>query len=114
MTRSTFGRGDQRVPWVHLDDVVGAIVWALDHPTLSGPVNVTAPEPSRFRDFSAALGRRLHRPSWLPVPAFALRLVMGQMAEVVVTGQRALPAALLADGYRFRYSRIDEALAAAV
>lgn len=108
------GDGRQWFPWVHLDDVVGAIVWALDHPTLRGPVNVTAPEPLRFREFSAALGRRLHRPSWLPVPAFALRLVMGQMAEVVVSGQRALPAALLADGYLFKYSRIDDALAAAV
>jgi len=108
------GDGRQWFSWVHLADVVGAIVWALDHPTLHGPVNVTAPEPVRFRDFAEALGRRLRRPSWLPVPAFALRLAMGQMAEVVVTGQRAVPAALIADGYSFRYSRIDDALAAVV
>lgn len=108
------GDGRQWFSWVHLADVVGAIVWALDHPTLHGPVNVTAPEPVRFRDFAEALGRRLRRPSWLPVPAFALRLAMGQMAEVVVTGQRAVPAALIADGYSFKYSRIDDALAAVV
>jgi len=108
------GDGRQWFSWVHLADVVGAIVWALDHPTLHGPVNVTAPEPVRFRDFAEALGRRLRRPSWLPVPAFALRLAMGQMAEVVVTGQRAVPAALIADGYSFKYSRIDDALAAVI
>jgi len=108
------GDGQQWFSWVHRDDVVGAIVWALDHPTLRGPVNVTAPEPVRFRDFAEALGRRLRRPSWLPVPAFALRLAMGEMAEVVVTGQRAVPAALIADGYSFKYSRIDDALTAVV
>jgi uncharacterized protein len=106
------GDGRQWFPWVHLDDVVGAIVWALEHDDLRGPVNVTAPEPVRFRAFADALGRRLRRPSWLPVPRLALRLAMGAMAEVVVTGQRAVPAALLASGYTFRYSRVDEALAA--
>ena len=104
------GGGQQWFPWVHLADVVGAIVWALDHETLRGAVNVTAPEPLRYRDFAAAIGRRLRRPSGLPVPAFALRLVLGQMSEVVVTGQRALPNALIADGYQFKYSRIDDAL----
>ena len=108
------GDGRQWFPWVHLADVVGATLWALDHDDLRGPVNVTAPEPVRFRDFAEALGRRLHRPSWLPVPAFALRLALGQMAEVVVTGQRAVPAALLASGYAFKFPRVAEALAAAV
>lgn len=108
------GDGRQWFPWVHLADVVGATLWALDHDDLRGPVNVTAPEPVRFRDFAEALGRRLRRPSWLPVPAFALRLAIGQMAEVVVTGQRAVPAALLASGYAFKHPRVAEALAAAV
>lgn len=108
------GDGRQWFPWVHLADVVGATLWALDHDDLRGPVNVTAPEPVRFRDFAEALGRRLHRPSWLPVPAFALRLALGQMAEVVVTGQRAVPAALLANGYAFKFPRVAEAIAAAV
>ena len=108
------GDGRQWFPWVHLADVVGATLWALDHDDLRGPVNVTAPEPVRFRDFAEALGRRLHRPSWLPVPAFALRLALGQMAEVVVTGQRAVPAALLASGYAFKFPRVAEAIAAAV
>ena len=108
------GDGRQWFPWVHLADVVGAIVWALDHETLRGAVNVTSPEPLRYRDFAEALGRRLRRPSWLPVPAFALRLVLGQMSEVVVTGQRALPTALLADRYQFKYSRIDDALSTVI
>ncbi|MDO9016756.1 MAG: TIGR01777 family oxidoreductase [Deltaproteobacteria bacterium] len=108
------GDGRQWFPWVHLADVVGATLWAIDHDDLRGPVNVTAPEPVRFRDFAEALGRQLHRPSWLPVPAFALRLALGPMAEVVVTGQRAVPAALLASGYAFKHPRVAGALAAAV
>ncbi|MDB4929032.1 MAG: hypothetical protein JWM10_1516 [Myxococcaceae bacterium] len=108
------GNGRQWFPWVHLDDVVGAITWALDHDDLRGAVNVTAPEPVRYARFAEALGRRLRRPSWLPVPGFALRLALGPMAEVVVTGQRAVPAALLASGYPFKYPRLDGALAQAV
>ncbi len=105
------GDGRQWFPWVHLADVVGATLWALDHETLAGPVNVTAPRPVRYGEFAAALGRRLRRPSWLTVPGFALRLAVGEMAEVLVTGQRAVPAALEADGYAFRYARVEDALA---
>lgn len=108
------GDGRQWFPWVHLDDVVGAIVWALDREAVRGPVNVVAPGVVRFGDFAKALGRRLRRPAWLPVPGFALRLAVGEMAEVLVTGQRAVPAALLAGGYTFRYARLDDALADAV
>lgn len=108
------GDGRQWLPWVHLADVVGAAVRALDRETLRGPVNVTAPEPVRSRDFAQALGRRLRRPSWLPAPALALRLALGPMSEVVVTGQRAVPAALLSDGYVFEYPQIAGALAAAL
>lgn len=108
------GDGRQWFPWVHVDDVVGAIVWALDHDAVRGPVNVVAPGIVRFGELAKALGRRLHRPAWVPVPGFALRLAVGEMAEVLVTGQRAVPAALLAAGYGFRYARLDDALADAV
>jgi uncharacterized protein (TIGR01777 family) len=108
------GGGQQWFPWVHLDDVVGAIMWALDHEALRGAVNATAPEPVRAAAFAEALGQRLHRPSWLSVPGFVLRLALGPMAEVVVAGQRAVPAVLLAAGYQFKYPRVDQALAHAV
>lgn len=108
------GDGRQWFPWVHLDDVVGAVVWAIDHDDLRGPLNVTSPHPVRFGDFARALGRRLNRPAWLPVPGFALRLAVGEMADVLVTGQRAVPAALTASGYVFRYARLDDALTTAV
>lgn len=104
------GSGAQWMPWVHIDDVVGAAVFALDGDTVRGPLNVTAPEPLRARDFSAALGRALGRPSWVHVPAFALRAAVGELAEVLLTGQRAVPAALLAAGYRFAFTDPEAAL----
>lgn len=108
------GSGRQWVPWVHVDDIVGMIVLALDKNEVTGAVNGTAPTPVRFEDFAAALGEALGRPSWLPVPGFALRVVMGQMAEAALTGQRAVPRKALAAGYGFRYSGVREALRAVV
>ena len=86
--------GAQYVPWVHLDDVVGALVFCLDNPQASGPVNLTAPNPVTNTELSHALGRVLRRPAVLPVPAFALKLLYGDMAQIVTTGQRAVPARL--------------------
>ena len=106
------GDGRQWVPWVHLDDVVGLIAFALDTADLQGALNATAPAPVRFRDFAAALGAALGRPSWLPVPAFALRLVVGEMAEAALTGQRAVPRKALAAGFRFAHTDLREALRA--
>jgi uncharacterized protein (TIGR01777 family) len=108
------GDGRQWVPWVHVDDIVGMIVLALDQGALTGAVNGTAPTPVRFADFAKALGEALGRPSWLPVPGFALRAVMGQMAEAALTGQRAVPRKALAAGYVFRYAGLREALRAVV
>jgi NAD dependent epimerase/dehydratase family enzyme len=90
------------------------IVLALDQGALTGAVNGTAPTPVRFADFATALGEALGRPSWLPVPGFALRAVMGQMAEAALTGQRAVPRKALAAGYVFRYAGLREALRAVV
>jgi uncharacterized protein (TIGR01777 family) len=106
--------GRQYMPWIHADDVVAVYVAALDNPSLAGPFNASAPEPVTNRDFSKAVGRALHRPAIAPVPALALRLLYGDMAEIVTTGQRAVPAHLLALGHTFRHPDLDEALASAL
>ena len=106
--------GKQYLSWIHRDDLVGMIVAALDGDGWRGPVNASAPEPVTNRDFSRALGRALHRPAVAPVPAFAVRLLYGDMAEIVTTGQRAVPARALALGYEFRHPALDEALASAL
>jgi NAD dependent epimerase/dehydratase family enzyme len=91
------------------------VQWALENSSVSGAINATAPDPVTNRDFSRALGRALHRPSWLPIPAFALRLIVGEMADVaLVDGQRVLPKRATELGFQFRYSTIDDAMRAAV
>jgi uncharacterized protein (TIGR01777 family) len=105
------GSGRQWFSWIHIDDLVGIIVHALDTESVRGPVNATAPEPRTNADFSKALGRALGRPSWLPVPAFALRLLFGEGADVLLTGQRVLPKRAQASGYKFKYPTAEEALA---
>ncbi|TMB35185.1 MAG: TIGR01777 family protein [Deltaproteobacteria bacterium] len=102
------GSGRQWFPWIHIADEVGLILWALDG-TVRGPVDATAPDPARMKDFARALGRALGRPSLLPVPAFALRLAVGEMAEVLLEGQRALPRKALEGGYRFQFDDLERA-----
>jgi uncharacterized protein len=102
--------GRQYVPWVHLDDVVGAMLFSLEQSQASGPANLTAPNPVTNAELSHTLGRVLKRPAILPVPAFALRILYGDMAEIVTTGQRVLPAKLEQLGYPFRYSELEPAL----
>jgi uncharacterized protein (TIGR01777 family) len=106
--------GRQFVSWIHTDDVVGIALAAIDGEQWQGPINGTAPEPRRNRDFSRALGQALHRPSLLPVPGAALRLLYGEMAEIVTGGARVLPAKALVLGYEFRYPKLDAALEAAL
>jgi uncharacterized protein (TIGR01777 family) len=103
--------GDQYLPWIHVDDLVGLYLRALDDPSWFGAYNGSAPEPVTNKDFSKALGRALHRPAIAPVPGFALRLLYGEMAEIVTEGQRAVPERALAGGYTFRHADLDEALA---
>jgi uncharacterized protein (TIGR01777 family) len=102
--------GRQFVPWIHLDDVVGALRFCVEQPDANGPLNLTAPEPVSNRELSRALGRALHRPAVVPVPRLAVRLLYGDMAEIVTTGQRAIPAALQRLGYEFRHPELDAAL----
>jgi uncharacterized protein len=106
--------GRQYISWIHTDDVVGIVLAAIDGEQWSGAINATAPEPQRNRDFSKTLGRALHRPALLPVPGVALRLLYGEMAQVVTEGARVLPAKALVLGYEFRHPQLDEALRAAL
>ena len=106
--------GAQYTSWIHREDLVGMICAALDDERWSGPVNGTAPEPVSNREFSHALGHALHRPSLLPVPGFALGLLYGEMAEIVTTGARVVPAKALVLGYDFRHPELDEALRSAL
>jgi uncharacterized protein len=105
------GSGRQWVSWITRDDVLGIIRYAMADERLQGPVNAVAPEPVTNRDFSRALGRVLHRPAIMPVPAFALRLMLGEMADgLLLASDRVYPARLKASGYRFLYPELDSAL----
>jgi NAD dependent epimerase/dehydratase family enzyme len=106
--------GAQYVSWIHVDDLVGVMHMASSDARWSGPVNGTAPEPVTNRELSHALGRALHRPALLPVPGAALGLLYGEMAQIVTSGARVLPAKPLMLGYEFRHPHLDEALGAAL
>ncbi len=106
-----FGSGRQYWSWVALDDVVGAILHAMQQQDLEGPVNVTAPEPVTNAEFTRTLGRVLGRPTLFPVPAFAARLALGEMAdEMLLASQRVLPTRLTTTGYAFRQAGLEGAL----
>ncbi len=105
------GSGRQYVSWITLNDVAGAVGHVLLDETLRGPVNLVAPQPVTNRRFTAALGRVLKRPTWLPAPALALRIVLGKMAEeLLLAGARVMPKRLLDAGYRFRHPELEAAL----
>lgn len=106
--------GKQYMPWIHLDDIVGIYLAAIDDGSWSGPVNGTAPNPVTNAEFSKALGRALGRPAIFPVPGFAIRALYGEMAEIVTEGQRAVPQRPLEFGYDFRQPNLDAALASAL
>jgi hypothetical protein len=105
------GSGRQWMPWIHLDDLRAAFVHAVVSDSLSGAVNCAAPSPERNRDFTRKFAAALHRPAVLPVPGFALKLALGGFGGVLLAGQRAIPAALEADGFRFRHPTLESALA---
>lgn len=102
--------GDQYLPWIHADDLVGIYLAAIDGHDWDGPVNGSAPEPVTNAVFSKALGRALHRPAVLPVPGLAIQLLYGEMSEMVTEGQRAVPNRAQALGYQYRHPDLDEAL----
>jgi len=109
------GSGRQVMSWIHLDDWIEMVLWAIEKSSVSGPINLAAPEPVTSAEFSRSLGRAMHRPSWLPVPGFALRLIVGEMAnDALLRGHRILPKRAQELGYVFRHPKVDEALISAV
>jgi uncharacterized protein (TIGR01777 family) len=105
------GSGRQVMSWIHRDDWIAMVRWALANPAVHGPLNLTAPAPVTNREMATALGRALHRPSFMPAPAFALRLALGEMAEaMVLNGQRVLPRVALDGGFTFQYANVHDAL----
>lgn len=104
------GTGKQFMSWIHKEDEVGLILFALDHAEISGPVNATAPNPVTNREFSTSLGKVLGRPSILPTPGFALRVMLGESAQIITAGQKVLPQKALAAGYKFKFPELEGAL----
>ncbi len=102
--------GTQWFSWIHRDDAVGVILFALENEAVRGPINATGPTPQTNRDFSASLGKALGRPSWAPVPGFALKLIVGEFGETLKVGQRVIPKKAQELGYQFKYRTSDEAL----
>ena len=105
------GNGRHWMPWIHVEDLARLFVFAAKHDGISGPVNGCAPNPVRNREFTRALGRAVRRPTLFPAPAFALRLALGEFAEVLLASQRVLPNAALKAGFEFRHESIESALA---
>jgi uncharacterized protein (TIGR01777 family) len=104
------GSGRQYMPWIHRDDWLEIVKWLIGEPAASGAFNGSAPAPVRNAEFGRALGKALHRPAILPTPAFALRLLFGELSELLLTGQRVVPARALEMGFEFRFRRLEEAL----
>lgn len=104
------GSGHQWFSWVHLRDLTDAFIFLLKHPELSGPVNLCSPNPVRNRDLGKAIGRILHRPSFIPAPGFMIKLILGEFGSVLLKGQRVIPRRLLDAGFQFLYPDIEEAL----
>ncbi|NJP07919.1 MAG: TIGR01777 family protein [Chloroflexaceae bacterium] len=102
--------GNQWLSWIHIADEIGLIALALDDERVTGPLNATAPEPQTNRDFMATLGRVMGRPSWLPTPGFGLHLLLGEVADLLVQGQRVLPRKAQSYDYQFRYPTAEAAL----
>jgi hypothetical protein len=105
------GSGRQWLPWIHLEDEVAIFLWAIDDARATGPVNAGAPAPATMAAFCKALGHALGRPSWAPVPGFALKLLVGEFASALLGGQRLVPKLLLDSGFKFRFATCEAALA---
>lgn len=108
------GSGKQWMSWIHHEDLIGLFLLGLDNENAKGPINGTAPNPVTNKEFTKALGRAMHRPTIFPVPKFGLRLMLGEVADVVINGQRVLPTRAQELGYTFKYPEVDEALRAIV
>jgi uncharacterized protein (TIGR01777 family) len=105
------GSGRQWMPWIHVEDLAASMLHGIGHASLSGPVNGTAPTPERNADFTRKLAKSVHRPAILPAPPFALKLLLGEFAGVILASQQAVPRVLLESGFKFRYATLEMALA---
>jgi len=104
------GSGNQWLSWIHIRDLTSMIRFVIERQELTGPINATAPESVRMRDFCKILGEVLHKPSWLPVPELLLKIALGQMAEMLIHGQRAVPQKILSADFEFRFPKLKSAL----
>ena len=102
--------GTQWISWIHRDDLIGLVQWALINGTLAGPINAVAPSPVTMTEFTKILGQVLQRPSWCPVPEFVLKMALGELSSLMTTGRKVAPAIAQRGGYRFRYPVLDGAL----
>lgn len=106
----TVGSGEQWVSWVHIEDVVRIMSFIIDHEEIKGPVNVTAPHPVTMKEFGQTIAKVINRPHWLPVPEFALKMLLGEMSVLILKGQRVLPKKLGEHHYTFSYDKLEGAL----
>lgn len=104
------GTGNQWLSWIHIQDLTSMIRFVIEHQEVTGPVNATAPESVRMRDFCKALGKVINRPSWLPVPEFILKIALGQMADMLLHGQRVVPKKAIDAGFKFQFPKLGSAL----
>lgn len=104
------GDGNQYMPWVHRDDVVAALIWMLETPEASGAYNVVSPNPAKNREFTQTLAKVLRRPAIFPVPTAVLKVALGEMSRLLLTGQRAMPARLTESGFKFIFPSLEKAL----
>jgi uncharacterized protein (TIGR01777 family) len=104
------GSGMQWTSWIHLDDLISLVTFAIQKPDLRGPLNAVAPKPVTNLEFTKVLAEVLHRPAILPVPGFALKLLFGEMSEMLLGGQRAISEAVQRAGFQFSYPRLEAAL----
>ena len=106
--------GRQWFPWIHLDDLMAALMLIFEHPDINGPLNFCAPHPVTNRELATSLGKILHRPAIVPAPAFMMRMVLGEFSQVLLGSQRTVPRKLLHHGFEFRYPEVSTALEAII
>lgn len=114
MVGGKLGSGEQWMPWIHLQDEARLILWAVEHQEFSGQINAVSPQPVKNADFTRSLGRALNRPAFMPAPAFAMKLVLGEMAGAMLASQRVMPNVAQALGFQFDYPTLDSALQALI
>lgn len=106
----TVGSGKQWLSWIHIDDAIELIQFAITHDSIKGPLNITAPNPKQMSEVGKHIGERLKKPHWIPAPSFALKILLGEMSMLVLEGQHVYPKKAIDHGYQFSYSNLNEAL----